>query len=290
MTTKDDFIYIIRNLREKHRLSIRKKNTDKEVWYVYISIYKLLSIIIGGVAIFLIIIATTFVYTPLLDLLPGYPGSKSRDILISNIMRIDSMEQEIRNISSYVDNRSLIINGGTPASPSSTPNIDSIYKQAFKAVAPSIEDAILRAQLDSVGVYQLPKSSTKNMTLLAGANLMSPVNGLVVTKFNPSKKRYGVEIATAGNKPIMAIKDGSVVLATWTPELGNIIQIQHNGNLISTYKNTSHILHNIGDIVKSGEVIGYTGGGISGDENKDLISFEIWSNGIPVDPEKYVWF
>ncbi len=290
MTKGDDLIYMLRNLRDKYRLSIRKKDSDKEVWYTYISTYRIISNVIIYLSLIFIIISATIIYTPILDLLPGYPGSKSRELLISNIMKIDSMEQKMLNISSYLENKLLITNGQTTSSPISVPEVDSTNNEMFKPIKPTPEDSIMRAQLDSVGMYKLPELSHKSKVLLGSSNLMSPVNGLVVNKFDPSQKFYGVEIATAGNKPIMSINDGSVIFATWTPELGNVIQIQHKENLVSTYKNATHILYSIGDIVKNGEVIGYTGDGISGEDNKGLMTFEIWHNGVPVDPEKYVWF
>ncbi len=290
MTKGADFIYMLRHLRDKHRLSIREKHTNKEVWYTYISAYKLIFTVIVCIFTLFVIVSTTIIYTPILDLLPGYPGSKSRELLISNIMRLDSIEQSMLNITSYVDNKSVIINGGTPSSQNNIPSIDSISNKAFQVIKPSIEDSILRAQLDSIGIYQLPELSQKSRVILDNMNLMSPVNGVIINKFDPTQKKYGVDIATAGNRPIMAINDGSVTFATWTPELGNIIQIQHPGNLLSTYQNAAHILYNVGDVVKNGEVIGYTGEGISGEDNKGLMSFEIWHNGAPVDPERYVWF
>lgn len=284
-----NLIHTLLNLREKYRLSVRTRESDKELWYAHFTPAKALLLLFVYLFSLFIVVAMTVIYTPVLDLLPGYPGNKSREILISNIMRLDSMEQKVHNVSSYIDIQSIIIDGGAPISKDNTPIVDSI-QNIFTPTPPSAEDSLLRAQLDSMGIYKLPELVQQDKILLGGMNLMPPVNGLVVNKFNPLQKRYGVDIATIENKPIMAISDGSVIFSTWTPEMGTVIHIQHSENLVSIYKNSTHILNDIGDIVKSGEVIGYTGEGVSGDESKDLMTFELWHNGVAVDPERYVWF
>lgn len=43
MNFKTSVSYFIRNLREKHRLSIRNQHNDSEVWYMYISPLNLLA-------------------------------------------------------------------------------------------------------------------------------------------------------------------------------------------------------------------------------------------------------
>ena len=104
MNFKTSVSYFIRNLREKHRLSIRNQHNDSEVWYMYISPLNLLAGFLALVLILFIVITITVAYTPVLDLIPGYPGNKSRTMLIENIIRLDSLEQEVRNMQIYSDN------------------------------------------------------------------------------------------------------------------------------------------------------------------------------------------
>ena len=67
------------------------------------------------------------------------------------------------------------------------------------------------------------------------------------------------------------------------------IMIQHDNNIISSYKHNHKLLKSVGDIVKAGEVIaviGNTGEHTTGPH----LHFELWENGKPVDPLKYIIF
>jgi len=68
-----------------------------------------------------------------------------------------------------------------------------------------------------------------------------------------------------------------------------VIQIQHESNLLSVYKHNSVLYKKVGDRVNAGEVIsiiGNTGEFSSGPH----LHFELWYNGIPLNPEEYITF
>ena len=68
--------------------------------------------LLGLVLVLFIIVSTaTVAHTPILDFIPGYPGNKSRTMLIENIMRLDSLEKEIKNMQIYNENVALIMAG-----------------------------------------------------------------------------------------------------------------------------------------------------------------------------------
>ncbi len=290
MKSERNFVYFLRNLREKHRLSLRNQHNDSEVWYMYISPANVLTGFVALVLVLFIIILTTVAYTPILDLIPGYPGNKSREMLIANIVRIDSLERELAQMQVYSDNIALIMEGKTPVVRDVRQAGDSMRVSRPETVVPSREDSILRAELEGGGIYQLSDPTRVVRTVRTGLELMTPVRGVVAEHFNPKENRFGVGIATAASQQVMAVEDGTVVLSTWSPDDGFVVQIQHPGNLLSVYKHATRVLPATGARVKSGEVIGFTGEGLSGDAGKGLFEFELWHNGTPVDPEGYVVF
>lgn len=81
------------------------------MWYIYISPLNVLAGLLALVLVLFIIVTTTVAYTPILDFIPGYPGNKSRTMLIENIMRLDSLEKEIKNMQIYNENVALIMAG-----------------------------------------------------------------------------------------------------------------------------------------------------------------------------------
>jgi murein DD-endopeptidase MepM/ murein hydrolase activator NlpD len=116
-----------------------------------------------------------------------------------------------------------------------------------------------------------------------------PIDGIVTRKFNRNIDHFGVDIVTKSNEPVKAAADGTVVMADWTQESGNVIAIQHRGNIITIYKHNSALLKKVGNFVNSGEVIaiiGNTGELTTGPH----LHFELWYNGNPVNPEEFISF
>ena len=83
--------------------------------------------------------------------------------------------------------------------------------------------------------------------------------------------------------------DGMVTFAGWTVETGYVIQIQHPNNLISIYKHNEIILKEVGQVVKAGEAIARVGN--SGElTTGPHLHFELWYNGLPLNPVDYIAF
>ncbi|HQH40699.1 MAG TPA: M23 family metallopeptidase, partial [Bacteroidales bacterium] len=68
-----------------------------------------------------------------------------------------------------------------------------------------------------------------------------------------------------------------------------LLVIQHPNNLVSVYKHNAELLKQTGNMVKAGEVIAIVGN--SGEYTSGPhLHFELWHNGIPVNPEEYILF
>ena len=120
--------------------------------------------------------------------------------------------------------------------------------------------------------------------------LFAPVKGVVTARFSPIDNRFGVSLATTSNQQVMAVMDGTVISAPWTPEDGFVLYVQHANNMVSVYRHNVSVLKKAGDRVSSGEIIGYTGGENAPGQDKNLFEFELWHNGAPVDPQGYIVF
>ncbi len=288
MKSNRNIVYFLRNFNKKHRLSMRKQHDDVEVWYMHTSPVEALGGIVAVVLILFVITLSLVAYTPILELIPGY-GNQPREIMIENIMRVDSMERRLNELQVYTNDVSRILEGRSPVGKSQPAATDSVA-QRIDIVLPNAADSILRAQMEGSGVYGLSHVAFGRTSLRSGMDLTSPVRGVVATHFNPKEDRYGTGIATAVDQQILAVGQGTIVLSTWSPGSGYTIQVQHPGNLISIYKNCSRAIHAVGTRVRDGEIIGYTGEGISGEGGKNLFEIELWQNGTPVDPESYILF
>jgi len=67
------------------------------------------------------------------------------------------------------------------------------------------------------------------------------------------------------------------------------VQVQHENNYLSIYKNNTRVLKKVGDEVKAGESIAITGDA-TGKKTGSQFYFELWKQGKPVDPEEVIIF
>jgi murein DD-endopeptidase MepM/ murein hydrolase activator NlpD len=232
----------------------------------------------------LLIVVTVVVliaYTPAMDTIPGYPGRRSRQALIENILRLDSLEREMANLTVYSDNIDMIMEGKTPVIRDVVRMGDSIRAQDKTIVSPDAVDSLLRARMEGDGEWSLAASVASSRVGGAAPGLIPPVTGGIIQgEFSPVGGRFGVELAAAEGSPVVAIGDGNVILTVWTPEEGYVVGIQHSGDLVSIYRRLSESLPRIGARVRAGEIVGTAG----------TLIFELWNNGTPVDPANYIVF
>lgn len=102
---------------------------------------------------------------------------------------------------------------------------------------------------------------------------------------NEMKFHSGIDIGVPMGTPIHALTDGIVEYAGVMSGYGNVVMINH-GNIISLYAHNSSLLVSVGQAVKGGQLISYSGN--TGLSSGPHLHFEIRdSNGNPIDPNRY---
>lgn len=171
------------------------------------------------------------------------------------------------------------------------------YKETHDTVTPERQKVdFTKSKHDSILRTLIEEEEQQNLALVNGGaakekiknlTFFMPIKGPVTKKFDAKTGHLGVDIVSKDDEPVLATLAGTVTLATWSLETGNVIQIQHDDNIISIYKHNSTLLKKVGDKVKAGEpiaIIGNSGELTSGTH----LHFEIWHNGVPVNPEDYI--
>ncbi len=280
----------IRRLKHKFRLVILNDETFKEEFSIILSPLNVFTW--GGLAIILLagLIVVSIAFTPLRELIPGYADVGTRRMATYAALKADSMQERLGQYEQYLDNLKAIMknevrNEDTSLQSNLKVSIDSIeYK-------PSAQDSALRNEVENNEAYNinLAESEGKSSSLSA-ALFFPPLNGVVSSSFDPSVAHYGVDIVPPNNDEVVkAVLPGRVILSTWSSETGNIVQIQHSGDLISVYKHNAVLLKSTGDRVEAGEAIAIVGN--SGElSSGPHLHFELWHRGEAVDPENYVAF
>lgn len=279
-----------RGLFRKRRFNMLNATDNSEEWHIHLSPA---SIFAGAVAVVLtlfILILSLVAYSPILEFLPGYrtEADRSRENLIQNIIRLDSMERMMNDMLTYNENIGLIMEGKTPVA-RTLPASDSLRTSNKVLVMPSPEDSILRAQMEGDGPYSLAgDEGSSRRKVRESIQLMTPIEGIITEGFDIAAGRFGVKIAAAAGDRVAAVDGGTVVQSLWTPENGYTVILQHAQNLLSVYRNLSRSLVATGQALRPGEIVGYNAEAENGEVR--LFQFELWSNGKPVDPESYIVF
>lgn len=279
--------YMLRNLSKRHRISITDE-AGKEVWYSYSTALR--AVLYGLLVAVVLFVASLLVaaYTKVLDIVPGYDGITSRERMIDNIIRLDSLERELGYMQVYAENVAQIMEGRSPVVRALAPTSEEKITSNKEVVAPSSLDSLLRAELEGTGRYGLNTRPEKQR--ITNAEILRPVEAQVVEHFAPASGRYGTRLAVENIQQVCAVQEGTVVLTTLEPE-GYTIQIQHSSNFLSTYRGLGQAHKQQGERVAAGEAIGSTWMEESGEQQMTAeMEIQFWFDGNAVDPENYIRF
>jgi murein DD-endopeptidase MepM/ murein hydrolase activator NlpD len=208
-------------------------------------------------------------------------------------MKSDSLERVLRVNTFYLQNIRRVINGELPAgnitdtaAGMNAAGYDSINLDKISSSEKELRKEVEQDERFSVGTLT---HLTAGKSTIRGFHFFPPVKGYITESFNAAEQHYGLDIVAPENEPIKSTLDGIVIFANWTAETGYVMAVQHSNNLISLYKHNSVLLKEEGNYVKAGEVIaiiGNTGELTSGPH----LHFELWYNGLPLNPEDYLVF
>ncbi len=117
-----------------------------------------------------------------------------------------------------------------------------------------------------------------------------PVRGTIAVTFGRHRHpRFdawtvsnGIEIAAPDGSPVAAVYSGSVVFARWFAEYGNMVVLDHGGEVLTLYARLRSILVRAGDAVSTGDRIGLVG--IGPGETEPSLYFEVRDRQKAADP------
>ena len=148
---------------------------------------------------------------------------------------------------------------------------------------------------DYVKQYEQEEKYTLNVftptTPIDGKLFYTPFKGKIVQAYDPQRNHFGVDVQCPRNTAVSSVLDGTIVSASYTPNYGYVVAIQHSNNYLSIYKYNAGILKEIGDKVLGGEKIAVTGWEEGKSPSQSCTAeFQLWHMGQSIDPEKYITF
>jgi murein DD-endopeptidase MepM/ murein hydrolase activator NlpD len=114
-----------------------------------------------------------------------------------------------------------------------------------------------------------------------------PVEGYLTRGFEPEHNHYGLDFAGKTGTLVIAAADGNIVFSGWTYNDGFVVIMSHTGGFMSFYKHNQSLLKSTGSFVRRGEPVATLGNSGTTSHGPHL-HFEIWKDGVPVDPSAYM--
>lgn len=271
-----------KNFKFKYRLTITNENTLEEVVSLYVSKLNGLSVLLTASLFLFLIAACILVFTPLKNYLPGYMNSDVRREVVLNHLRADSLADVLARQNLYISNIRDILSGHVKADTVSS--IDSLSTlRAEELAAHTREEEAFRQEYEAHERFNLLAANQAHTA--NGLIFSSPLRGVILKAFDPALRQWGVDIDTSSSA-VSATLEGTVLLAAYTADRGYVIQIQHPQGFLSLYTHCEALLKKTGDTVVTGEAIALAGHA----GTRRILHFELWHNGVALNPEKYVAF
>ena len=283
------------NLKHTYRLVVMQDETFEEVGSYKLNMLNLYLVLSTVLVVVAVLIFSLLAFTPLKRYIPGFARADNSKETRALRMEVDSLSQALADWDLYFTaqkNRMLDrIDDGQGTS--SMPVIPDSVLNRQDIDVPEV-DQQLRAEVELEEIGEIlrrgpTRNPFENKTRLEQLFFVAPVTGEISAPFMPATNHYGVDVLAPKNTAVKSALDGYVFLSDWTLETGNTIGIQHGNNIVTFYKHNSSLLKEVGSFVKAGEaiaIIGNTGTLTDGPH----LHFELWYNGVAVNPVDYISF
>lgn len=283
---------LIHKLRSKYKLVILNDETYEEKLSFRLS--RMNVFVVTGTVTILLIAFTTFLiaFTSLREYIPGYTDVSLYEKLYRMENLTDSLEVVVEQRARYMDNIRRILEGGDTIVDYNMMAEDSSRDYQNIVIKPSPEDSLLRKEFEANGQHRLLYGGTEYRTGNRGLTnyaFFMPLRGIITNHFDPVARHYGIDIVAIENEAVKATLDGVVTFTGWTLQTGYTMIIQHHHDLLSVYQHNSILLKEKGAFVRAGDPVAIVGN--SGElSTGPHLHFEIWFDGVPVNPADFIAF
>ncbi len=151
------------------------------------------------------------------------------------------------------------------------------------ATANNIDDTYIHLGED---VYITYLTCSENDTLF-----IHPVPGYdteywITSYWGDGRNHKGLDFAAPEGTPIVATRSGTVIVSTYASDWGYYVKVKHDDtyDTLSAHMVTRAV--SVGEYVEKGQIIGYVGN--TGYSFGNHLHFEIYMNGIRIDPYPYI--
>ncbi len=244
------------------------------------SLFTVLSAIVGYSLFVTLIVVLILVLSPARNIVFFFENDK----LDEQVLKVQELEgkvlflsNELKKIASTNERLKYAM---ILASADSLDSTSAVYDSLRKPDPP-----LNKAGGNLIGVFRdfLDLFQTENSYIY----FLSPVDGVIIKKYNPEKGHLGIDYGVKKRTDVHAASGGTVTFSGFTPEYGNTLMILHQDDYITVYRHCEALLKKERESVQIGEIIALSGE--SGFKSTGPhLHFEIWHKGKAVDPEKFL--
>lgn len=104
---------------------------------------------------------------------------------------------------------------------------------------------------------------------------------------NTYMQNSGVDYVSDEVFDVISVLAGKVISVDTDEVLGNIVKIEHDKNIITTYQGIDKVALKVGDVISQGTIVGVSGKSLVNSNYTTSLHFEVNYKGELIDPEKF---
>lgn len=168
----------------------------------------------------------------------------------------------------------------------------------------AVEGSLLTADLDDLAARL--ERQDRQLALLAGLLVDRKLSEAIKPRGWPVRSGYissyfgrradpftgqprhhrGIDFAARAGSEVVAVAAGVVTWTGYRQGYGRMVEITHGNGYVTRYAHNARNLVGVGDEVRQGDAIALVGA--SGRATGSNLHFEVWHDGRPVDPGRYI--
>jgi murein DD-endopeptidase MepM/ murein hydrolase activator NlpD len=220
------------------------------------------------------------------------------DRINGRLIELNEFDQKLKimvNLETDEENNQFLgIGGSDPSLLSPEYTIEKAHERLVTLMHQSLDDLDIAISVQINEKEELYKFLESQKNMLAHTPSVWPTRGWLSSGFgkrlSPFTKEEefhkGIDISTRINTPILAPADGLVSSTGKDYLMGNKLMIDHGYGMKTRYGHMEKILVKRGEYVKRGQKIGLVGE--TGRTTGPHLHYEVYLNGLPVNPRHYI--
>jgi Membrane-bound metallopeptidase len=276
----------LKKIRFKYKISILNENTLEEVFHIRLSKGTVVGAGFLIAVVYFFLIAFLIIKTPIRGFLPGYTENINlRRQLMRDALVVDSLSEQLDLQIQYMEGLRAVMSGKVSLDSTSTSKVLSSIPSDKISLEPSEKENAFRDSFEAKELENINAILSTPEEIETTYLMCSPAKGRVLDSFNIRKRVYGTTIVAVQNSSVLSVLDGIVISSDYSFRNLYVLCIQHANNIVTVYKTRQPFIKQKGTKVHAGEILTTFRDGMD-----SYFEFELWKDGVAVNPLTYISF